>query len=285
VRSSFTIAVLLGAMFLAAGAQAQTNQSSGGSQTPATSTASDSNAWRDLGYISGNAGWQTAGSSFTDARTLPTPMGDSESRHLKASYSVKVGPIFDVGAAFRLVKNLGVGVAVTRFSVDDDVQISGTVPHPFFFNQPRSLTGTASGTREELAIHIDAVYVIPGKQLQIAIFGGPTFFNAKQTIITDFTYNNDVYPFDNPPTFAAGVGSEESKSVVGFNIGADVCYYFTKTIGVGGIIRFSRGTLASSIGNLDLGGPQFSGGVRIRIPRRQPSAKKPSPPPPPPKKK
>lgn len=265
MRRSFTIAVLLGTMFIAAGAQAQTDHKTG--DTPATSMASGSNTWRDLGYISGNAGWQTPGSSFTDARTLPTPTGDSESRQLNASYSVKAGPIVDIGVAFRLVRNLGVGVAVTRFSVDNDVRIAGTVPHPFFFNQSRSLTGTASGTREERAIHVDAVYVIPGKKLQVAIFGGPTFFNARQTAITDFTYN-DVYPFDNPPTFTAAVGSDESKSAVGFNVGADVGYYFTKTLGVGGLIRFSRGTLASSIGSLALGGPQFSGGVRIRFPRK-----------------
>jgi hypothetical protein len=215
--------------------------------------------------VSGNAGWQATSTSFSDTRELAVATGDVEQRHMTANYSVTAGPLFDIGAAFRLVKNLGVGVAVTRISVSNDVAIAATVPHPFLFNTPRALSGTTPGTREELAVHVDAVYVIPGRKLQVAIFGGPTFFNAKQTIVSDFT-DNDVYPYDNPPTFTGAISAQESKSVTGFNVGADIGYYFTRVFGVGGIVRFSRGTFASSIGDLDLGGPQVSGGVRIRIP-------------------
>ena len=202
---------------------------------------------------------------------------------MTSKYEVKAGPMFDIGAGIRLVKNLGVGVAVTRFSASNDVAIEATVPHPFFFNTPRALSGSTPGTREELAIHVDAVYVIPGKKLQVAIFGGPTFFNAKQTVVSDFTYN-DVFPYDNPPTFTAATSAQESKSVTGFNVGADIGYYFTNVFGVGGVIRFSRGTLASSIGDLDLGGPQLSAGVRIRLRSGPSSPKKPAPPAKPPQK-
>jgi hypothetical protein len=222
-------------------------------------------------------GWQATSTTFSDSRSLATLTGDSEQRQMTSKYEVKAGPMFDIGAGIRLVKNLGVGVAVTRFSVSNDVAIDATVPHPFFFNTPRALTGTTPGTREELAIHVDAVYVIPGKKLQVAIFGGPTFFNAKQTVVSDFTYN-DVYPYDTPPTFTGATSAEESKSVTGFNVGADIGYYFTNVFGVGGVIRFSRGTLASSIGDLDLGGPQVSAGVRIRFRSSPASQKAPSSP-------
>jgi hypothetical protein len=221
-------------------------------------------------------GWQATSTTFSDSRSLATVTGDPEQRQMTSKYEVKAGPMFDIGAGFRLVKNLGVAVSVTRFSVSSDIAIDATVPHPFFFNTQRALSGATPGTREELAIHLDAVYVIPGKKLQVAIFGGPTFFNAKQTVVSDFAYN-DVYPYDAPPTFTSATSTQESKSVTGFNAGADIGYYFTNVFGVGGVIRFSRGTFASSIGDLDLGGPQVSAGVRIRFRSSPSSAKKPAP--------
>ena len=33
-----------------------------------------------------------------------------------------------------------------------------------------------------------------------------------------------------------------SKTAIGFGVGADVSYYFSKTVGVGGMIRFARAT-------------------------------------------
>jgi hypothetical protein len=245
---------------------------------------SNAQQWRDRGYISGNFGWQASSTSFSDTRTLPVVTGDVEPRHLTSNYEVKAGPMFDIGAGFRLWKSLGVAVAVTRFSVSNDVAVSGTVPSPIFFNRDRALSGTAPGTREELAVHVDAVWVVvPNKKLQIAIFGGPTFFNAKQTIVSDFNYT-DTYPYDNPPVFDSAVSSEESKSVTGFNVGADVGYFFNQTFGVGGVIRFGRGTLKSSIGDLDVGGPQVSGGIRIRLPQGKAAPKPPAKTPPPPAK-
>jgi hypothetical protein len=254
-------------------------------KAPGTSGAQ---TWRDRGYISGNVGWQASAATFSDARTLTLASGDTEPRHLNAAYDVKAGPMFDIGAGFRLVKNLGVAGSVTRYSVSNDIAITGDVPHPFFFNRPRPVSGTTPGMREELAIHLDAVWVVPvNRKIQLAIFGGPTFFNAKQTVVSDFTYA-ETYPFDEA-TFSAGISAEESKSVTGFNAGVDVGYFFNDVFGVGGVLRFSRGTLASSIGDLDLGGPEFGAGIRIRLrqstapkaPRTPPAAK----PAPAPKKK
>ena len=54
---------------------------------------------------------------------------------------------------------LAAGVSVTRFKDSRDVPISGTVPHPFFFNRARSITGVTSGARQEMAVHVDAMWV------------------------------------------------------------------------------------------------------------------------------
>ncbi len=251
-------------------APAATGKATKQTKKPATArtrkpaSTSSQNSWQDRGYISGNFGWQTASATFSDAKTIAMADGDPESRHLTANYQVKAGPTFDIGAGFRVWKSLAIGVAVSRASSSNDIAISGDVPHPFYFNTPRAVSGTAPGTREELGIHIDAAWVIPvNKKIQIAVFGGPSFINAKQTVVNDFTWN-EAYPYDTA-TFASAVTNDESKTVTGFNIGADVGYFFNDTFGIGGIIRFSRGTLKSSIGDLDVGGPELAGGIRIRL--------------------
>jgi hypothetical protein len=231
---------------------------------------SSTQAWQDRGYISASFGWQASSATFSDTRTLPSTDSDTESRRLTADYEVKAGPSFDVGGAARVWKSLGFAASVTRYSASKDIAISGTVPHPFFFDRLRPVSGATPGTREELAVHLDAVWVVPANHLQIAVFGGPTFFSAKQTIVNDFTFAQQ-YPYDDA-TFTSGVTAEESKSVAGFNVGADVGYFFTDIFGVGGVVRFSRGTLKSSIGDLDVGGPEIGVGVRIRL--RQSTAPK-----------
>lgn len=242
-------------------ASSSSAQSRGGRNTKS------SNGWHDRAFISGNAGWQLSSTTFSDSKTLTDPgQVDPEKRSFTAKYETKSGPTFDIGGGVRLWGGLGAGVAVTRYSKDSDIAITGSVPHPFFFNQPRAIDGITPGKREETAVHVDAVYVVPvNKRVQVAIFGGPSFFSAKQTVVSNFAYSQS-YPYDTA-AFTSATSAEESKSVTGFNVGADVGYYFTDVIGVGGIIRFSRATFDSSIGKLDLGGPEVGFGVRVRIPQ------------------
>jgi hypothetical protein len=67
-------------------------------------------------------------------------------------------------------------------------------------------------------------------------------------------------------------------SAWGYHVGADVAYLFTKHIGVGGLIRYSRASAdvenllesartgsSNTSASLDLGGLQVLAGVRIRF--------------------
>ena len=57
----------------------------------------------------------------------------------------------------------------------------------------------------------------------------------------------------------------EEEQKTGFNVGADVGYFFTKNVGVGGIIRFSQTKVTFSLGEVDAGGAMVGGGVRLRF--------------------
>ena len=57
----------------------------------------------------------------------------------------------------------------------------------------------------------------------------------------------------------------EEEQKTGFNVGADVGYYFTKNVGVGGIVRFSQTKVTFSLGEVDAGGAMVGGGLRLRF--------------------
>jgi len=168
-----------------------------------------------------------------------------------------------------------VGVGVTRYSKSTPTQLNGAVPHPFFFDQDRDVSGDVGGLkREEMAIHIRGSYEFPtGNRFQVMAFGGPSFFRVKQGIVTDFTYT-DAYPYDTA-TFATGEVVEARESKLGFNAGVDAAFFFTRQLGVGGIVQFGGATLdfASAgggtqevkAGGLQAGGLQAGGGLRLRF--------------------
>jgi hypothetical protein len=177
---------------------------------------------------------------------------------------------FDLGGGFRVWRGLAAGVSVTRFKDSRDVPVSGSVPHPFFFNRARPVEGVTSGARQEMAVHVDAMWVVPIRpKMTLAIFGGPSFYSVKQTIVSDYDYNQS-YPYDDV-TLTRVVSADESSSVTGINVG-------------GGLIRFGRASVDTSIGSLDVGGPEFGVGLRIRIPQGRPRGRAVTPQPPPTKR-
>ena len=84
------------------------------------------------------------------------------------------------------------------------------------------MTGTAADVpRRELAVHTDVSWVVPvGRRAQVAIFGGPSFFQVRQRLVTDVTVSS-TYPFDTA-TFVSATTADASRSQVGFNVGVDV---------------------------------------------------------------
>ena len=102
-----------------------------------------------------------------------------------------------------------------------------------------------------------------GKKMSVVVFGGPSFFTVKQSVVTAIQFQ-DAYPYDEA-TFTGATVATEEESKTGFNAGADVAYYFTKNVGVGGIVRFSAAKTTFSLGDVDAGGALVGGGVRLRF--------------------
>ncbi|MDA1095372.1 MAG: hypothetical protein O3A25_19235 [Acidobacteria bacterium] len=219
------------------------------------------------GFVSVNGGYQVSATEFRDGLTFRE---NAEDGRLDTVYTVGAGPSFDVAGGVLVWRQLGVGVAVSRFSRNSPAAISRSSPHPFFFASPRGLEAEGSSlTREELAVHVQARGVFQATdRLQLMVFGGPSFFGVTQHIIDGVEYI-DVYPYDD-----ISLGSVSQRAVqaskVGFNVGADVAFFFARQIGVGGSIQFGRGTvdlpaLGGETQSVEAGGVQAGGGLRLRF--------------------
>lgn len=129
--------------------------------------------------------------------------------------------------------------------------------------------GASSLDHEERATHLYGFAEVPvSPAVTVTVFGGPTVFTLRQDLVTDIRFTHS-YPYDEA-AFAGVATREHLQSKIGFNVGADVAYYFTETIGVGWLTRFSRASVAlSSVGDRDVsvpvGGLHAAGGLRLRF--------------------
>ena len=222
-------------------------------------------SWTDRGYISVNGSYQATSSAFTGTSTV---IQNVEAGSLTTAYDVGRPPVLDVGGAARVWRNLALGAAVTWSSQTSGGTVSASIPHPFLFGAPRAVAGTVAHIpRREFAVHMNASWVVPaGRRAQIAIFGGPSYFQVRQGLVTDVATSSD-YPYDTA-TFVGATTVQTSQSQLGFNGGLDVSARASKYVGVGAIVRYSRASLQFPVASsqdvtVRAGGLQIGGGIRF----------------------
>lgn len=116
-------------------------------------------------------------------------------------------------------------------------------------------------------VHVQAMWLLPiTDTVQLTVFGGPTWFQVKQQTIESLVID-DVFPFDT----VSLVSTERERATVsawGVNGGFDVSYFFSKNVGVQGLVRYSRGTATIGATGVDsdvtVGGLHAGAGLRIR---------------------
>jgi hypothetical protein len=222
-------------------------------------------SWSDRARVSINGGTQPASTTFSSTTSSPLYQENST---FNTTYTVPTGPLFDGGLLVRVKGNFGVGFALSSFNKGKDASVAGSIPHPFFFNTPRNINGTAGSLeRTEFAAHIQAAYVFPLRRFDVVVSGGPTFFNVKQDLVSGATFT-ETYPYDTA-AFGTATTTKATGTKLGFNAGADVGVRLSSNFGVGALLRFSRANLtlpltgSSSGVSVDAGGLQVGGGVRF----------------------
>ena len=224
--------------------------------------------WEDNGYVSINFSYRVGDRDFQE-RLSDTVFGE------EATYTVDHtsggGGEFDIGGGIRVWRNLAAGVAVTSFSTADGAAITGSIPHPLFFNRPRSPTFARTDLEyAELGVHIQAAWVLPlTEKISLTVAGGPSFFSVDQGLITSVTKAPELgAPFD-VVEIASAAATSVSATGVGGNAGIDITYLVTETLGGGLFVRWTGGSVdvpaGSGTQSIDVGGTQVGIGLRARF--------------------
>lgn len=219
-------------------------------------------AWTDRGYLH-LSGWFQPTSSFSDA---VHPIDFAEASVVETSYKNRSIPGVEAGGGVRVWRNLAIGVTASYFSKKSDGAVSAQVPHPFFFNRLRAVSGDSPAlTRDETAAHVQLLWMVPvSRRVQVAIAGGPSWFMVGQDLVTDVTITQ-TYPYDTA-TFAGTTATHHTASRLGFNAGADLTWRLRPHVGLGIGVSFSRAAVPlSDTVTVDAGGPHVGGGLRFRF--------------------
>ncbi|MCC7123561.1 MAG: hypothetical protein IT178_01845 [Acidobacteria bacterium] len=201
-----------------------------------------------------------------------------EERRSSATYDNPTGVSFDFGGGYMFTPIIGVGASLVGTAHMAEAELFTRQPHPLLFNRFGEDTSTTDEelTRSEGSINFHAMVRLPieNDRLRVRFFGGPTYFRVQQELVTAIRYSQvyngsglntiDITTYDADEFEATGWG---------FHAGGDVSYFFNDLIGVGGVARFSRGTvefddldiLSDDIVEVKAGGFQIAGGVRFRF--------------------
>jgi hypothetical protein len=223
-----------------------------------------SKAWKGRGFAVVSAGAQLLAPGYTSTAVFKV---HAENAALNANASVGIGPVFGARGGARVWKNMALGAGLAVAATSQTLQVTGSLPHPFQFNQFREVEGTADGLdRLETLVALEVSwYVALARRVDMFIFGGPAYINVRQDMATRIQFT-ESYPYDT----AAFTGVETaslSGGGFGATAGVDVSYLVTKHVGIGGQVRYAYAsttlTPSEQPATVGLGGLQAAFGARI----------------------
>jgi hypothetical protein len=194
----------------------------------------------------------------------------------------------DLGGGFMFHRNMGAGVNYSLTAYEDPATLTARIPHPVFFNAHG--TGTASTAdipetacqcddplrREEQAINVFFVYApVRTSNMELKFYGGPTFFSYKADMVFDMTYTQDFSfstTFNQITITEYELRKDVKGSGIGYNVGGDFNYFFSRIFGVGAGFRFTQGDvevdeepMSEQRQDIRVGGLLIYTGVRFRF--------------------
>jgi len=216
--------------------------------------------WTDKGFANINIGGQSGSHDVTTTTTFTLYEEDG---HITTAQKTGGGFLFDVNGGYKVWSNLVVAVGYTFMSDSTDGTVTASIPDPAVFDHPRTVNTTADNLKHtENALNFMGVWMVPvTDKVDVGISFGPTVFFVKQEL-------PDTIQVTEPgPTVTGLTKKDLSKTAGGINLGVDVTYLLTKKMGVGGILRYTHGSvdLDGASDSLTVGGFQIGIGGRYRF--------------------
>lgn len=205
--------------------------------------AGPAHAQADRLTIVANGGALVAPGSFGQDFTLTRNL---EPAPVTTDLSLATGGAFEAGVRVRVGRRLGIGVVGFAASSTASGTLEAQIPHPLYFKKPRDVSGDLSDlTRKERGAHVElAVPLHSSDGGDLTLFGGPSYFDIEQDLVTDLSYS-DSYPFDTA-TLDDTTSSTVKEAGYGFNVGLEYARQISRSARVALLGRYSRGTLTLS---------------------------------------
>jgi hypothetical protein len=196
--------------------------------------------------------------------------------------SLSPGFAFDIGVTYQLGRHLGfdrlgVGLGITTASDTHGASVTGTAPHPLFFNRPRAFATEVGGLKKtERAVHLQATWLVPiTTAWDVTLFGGPSFLNGSLDQLEQVSIAELGSPFTTVEVGPAVITKRRGTGV-GINIGADSMYVLLrdvsliKSLGAGLTLRYAGGSVdvqapGGGSQSIDVGGFHIGLGLRARF--------------------
>jgi hypothetical protein len=215
--------------------------------------------WNDRGFVSVNFGGQTQ--ARTSVVSGAFGLYD-ETATFESTIGVGSAGLFDISGGAKVWKNLGVGLAFSRYADVSSADVTMTIPDPLVFDRPVTTTANVSDlNHSENAVHVSAIWMLPmSDKIDVMVFGGPSFFSLNKDIVTGFTVQQ------NTQTVSSITTDEKSGSGTGAHFGFDVSYRIIKNLAAGMLIRYGSASVNVSEvsgGKVDVGGFNYGFGVRV----------------------
>lgn len=213
----------------------------------------------ERGYLNVNFGAQPQQRLISNAESFQLY---DETATLTTNQPIESGPVFEVGGAYRVMRNISVGASVSFLSGSKTASTAeATIPDPVFYDSFRTVTKTTSGlTHAERGVHLQAMWFLPViDRLDVALSGGPSFIRVEQQLTTTITVPAGTQDLN----VASGT---ETGTAVGLNAGVDASYMITPRYGVGLSVQYSGGSVnLPSAPDFKVGGVRTGFGLRVRF--------------------
>jgi hypothetical protein len=193
-----------------------------------------------------------------------------EQARIESVYSDPRPQGYELGVHYRIAGPFAIGATVQRFDNDRSASYRASLPHPFFFDRFRELSGTTSSlSHEEMAVHVDAVVTKTWGPLTLEGFGGPSWFQTRTEVLVDVLFA-ETFPYDEV-AFQGVEGRTIETRPLGFNVGASATFRVVSFFGVDFGVRYSEARASVPVDegreiNLEAGGLSFGAGLRFLFP-------------------
>lgn len=194
---------------------------------------------------------------------------NAEEASIDSSLSAGASPFVEGGLRIAVTPTITVGAVAFYASGRASGTVDADIPHPFYFDRPRSVSGEVAGlTRRQTGVHVEIGAPLVIATREIRVFGGPSFVRLEQALVSGVQYA-DAYPFDTAEYTAATTTSARGWGA-GFNVGAETGWPLARRANIALALRYSHVNVELAASPDDAtrmpgGGLQAGAGLRLRF--------------------